>query len=360
MRDRSVIGSKDEKAIQEFYKNARVNINQTIQSQKLALKERSDDLNKKLESKKSERKINTFPDFDLNKNITDLELEIYNLGKKAMGLNLKTQNQELNHEESNAISELRSKAKIDITNRIKELQREIEIITIEQDNLKSQKDNLVRKISNTTIGIKRKEIFDQNTSTEERINKDLTEEQTKLKKLIVEKQANLTSIVASHQIELFPIEEAHKKEIGNIDKKFEARKDEVETNRDKRIRDLNRRDSRMKEIKTEAPVLVKKISDFDAAMVEEGEKTLVGQWTHRIYNDVEPEHITIVAFVWFGSLAAITAWLGTLLAFAGLVLRYNHEKIYKPSRITRAIQRYFAVARACSQLMPVPVYSPPS
>ena len=136
-----------------------------------------------------------------------------------------------------------------------------------------------------------------------------------------------------------------KKEIQNIEKKIESLKGEVEDNRKKRINDLNRRDFRMNEITNEAPFLVKKISDLEAEMVEEGEKTFVGQWTHRIYDDVEPEHVTTVAFVWFGSLAAITAWLGTLLAFASLVLRYNHEKEHKPSRVTRAIQRYFAVAR---------------
>ena len=135
------------------------------------------------------------------------------------------------------------------------------------------------------------------------------------------------------------MEEAHKREIVNIDKKIEVLKDGVEDTRRKRISDLNRRDFRMNEIKTEAPILVKKISDLEAAMVEEGEKTFVGQWTHRIYDDVEPEHVTTVAFVWFGSLAAITAWLGTLLAFASLVLRYDHEKKHKPFRITRAIQK---------------------
>ena len=37
--------------------------------------------------------------------------------------------------------------------------------------------------------------------------------------------------------------------------------------------------------------------------------------------------------------------MGTILAFASMVLRYGHEKENKPSRITRAIQRYFSVAR---------------
>ena len=42
--------------------------------------------------------------------------------------------------------------------------------------------------------------------------------------------------------------------------------------------------------------------------------------------DVNNRELRIVSFVWFGSLAAITAWTGTLLAFAGLAVRYGSEK----------------------------------
>ncbi len=346
LRDKRFVGMGDEKAIRESYNKERAEINQTIKSQKAAYNKRADDLTEKLKLKEKERDDSFFGGgLDLNNRISALELEIDDLGKKAMNLNLKTMNQELNQQESDAISEARSKAKEDVAMRIEELQKEIEKIVTEQKDLRSQKENIVSELNNTTIGNKRNELLNQKTTLDQRLNKELTEEQTRLNELIQDKQAVLMSIVASHQIELFPMEEAHKREIENIDKKVEALKGEVEDNRKKRINDLNRRDFRMNEITNEAPFLVKKISDLEAEMVEEGEKTFVGQWTHRIYDDVEPEHVTTVAFVWFGSLAAITAWLGTLLAFASLVLRYNHEKEHKPSRVTRAIQRYFAVAR---------------
>ena len=345
LRDRDFTGGADEKAIRDLYIKARDNIDQSIKSEKLANKEREGDLNKQLESAKNTRDNNFWGDTDLDKKIADLESEIDNLSKKRMDLNIKTQNQALNQKENAAISEARSKAKKDAGRRIEDLQAEIKGIITEQTKLRLQKDNLVTELGATTIGNKRKDLLDQKITEDERLNSELTEEQKKLNELIQENEAVLMSIVASHQIELFPMEEAHKKEIQNIDKKIEVLKDGVEDTRRKRISDLNRRDFRMNEIKTEAPILVKKISDLEAAMVEEGEKTFVGQWTHRIYDDVEPEHVTTVAFVWFGSLAAITAWLGTLLAFASLVLRYDHEKKHKPFRITRAIQKYFAVAR---------------
>jgi hypothetical protein len=41
--------------------------------------------------------------------------------------------------------------------------------------------------------------------------------------------------------------------------------------------------------------------------------------------DVSNNELRIISLVWFGSLAAITAWTGTLLAFGGLVVQYGHQ-----------------------------------
>lgn len=70
--------------------------------------------------------------------------------------------------------------------------------------------------------------------------------------------------------------------------------------------------------------------------------------------DVTPEQVRTVAFVWFGSLAAITAWTGTLLAFGGLVLRYGHQRGERvPSGpVTRAL-RGFLVAGARRLRQPI-------
>ena len=59
LRGRNFIGIKDEKVIREFYIKARSNIDQSIKSEKLALKERADDLTKQLDSAKR-RESRTF------------------------------------------------------------------------------------------------------------------------------------------------------------------------------------------------------------------------------------------------------------------------------------------------------------
>ena len=42
--------------------------------------------------------------------------------------------------------------------------------------------------------------------------------------------------------------------------------------------------------------------------------------------DVTKEELKLILIVWFGSLAAIVALTGTILAFAGLVVRYHEPK----------------------------------
>jgi hypothetical protein len=60
--------------------------------------------------------------------------------------------------------------------------------------------------------------------------------------------------------------------------------------------------------------------------------------------DVNKKELRLVSLVWFGSLAAITAWTGTLLAFAGLAVRYGSEKQSPDGRsyLRRALRSFRA------------------
>jgi hypothetical protein len=54
--------------------------------------------------------------------------------------------------------------------------------------------------------------------------------------------------------------------------------------------------------------------------------------------DVTRDELRLTAFVWFGSLAAIVAATGTILAFAGVLLMYEQTNTKKPNRVLRAIR----------------------
>jgi hypothetical protein len=56
--------------------------------------------------------------------------------------------------------------------------------------------------------------------------------------------------------------------------------------------------------------------------------------------DITNAELRLVTGVWFGSLAAITAWTGTFLAFGGLVVRYGPRE-RQPGLVSRAARAWF-------------------
>jgi hypothetical protein len=98
--------------------------------------------------------------------------------------------------------------------------------------------------------------------------------------------------------------------------------------------DLGRLASKVAQIDT----LESEISTLNGERTEIREKINVAARNNQIYrvaqfffdrdtpSDVQRDEIRIVMLVWFGSLAAIVAWTGTLLAFTSLVVRYGGEK----------------------------------
>ena len=60
--------------------------------------------------------------------------------------------------------------------------------------------------------------------------------------------------------------------------------------------------------------------------------------------EADADRVNLVAIVWFGSLAIIVAWTGTLLAFGGLVLRYGPTQ-RTPGKLSRSMRSYFVDRR---------------
>ena len=334
------------KAIRDDYNDKKKNIEQSIESEKKVIEVRSKQLESDIEKLNMElgEKIEFFNQ-DLVGKISKKESDLEILRIKRMNLNIKDQIKALDDQEKIDINAMRNKIESKNNKRIEELTNDIKQHYEELNNLKIQKEGLSRKSSSTTIGTQRKFLLDKKTNEIRQLKIEQKEEQEIKNELIEEKQAQLTQIAAKHHIELYPKQEAYDKEVENITKKFDALKEDEEDRKKKSNRDLNRRDNRILEIIPSLAILNKERSDHETRLFDEGEKTFVGRWSIFFFNDMSANHIKIIAIIWFGSLAAITAWLGTVLAFASLVLRYSHEKEHKPSRLSRTIQKFFADAR---------------
>tara|TARA_B100000315_G_scaffold259324_1_gene314916 strand:- start:827 stop:2767 length:1941 start_codon:yes stop_codon:yes gene_type:complete len=151
-------------------------------------------------------------------------------------------------------------------------------------------------------------------------------------------------------------------------KKIERKKDEkeiwretykqkratLELERNEDIKYDDEKKSRLKKISEEKIRVESKITELE----NEWDKKARGNQFYRFAmmfmpgiegpEDVTTKHLRIITLVWFLSLAGITAWMGTLLAFASFVLRYgpsSQDLKPSPSKSNRYFKRLCIDAR---------------
>ena len=253
--------------------------------------------------------------------------------------------QEINDKEKRDILATRNQLKVEKDQQVNDLKKEISEINEDLLNQKKQRDNLIQKSSVTTLGNKRVALLNTKTSEAQKTSSSYMEDEKKLSKQIMEKETDLANFLGIFEEQLSPMENDKAMQINTIRERTRQAIQTEEDIKNKNINDFNGREYRIGEISERTLDLKKSVDVDEAKIMEEGRNTLVGSWTIFFFKDMEPDNLRLVTMIWYGSLAAITAWTGTLLAFASLVLRYSHEKKNDPSRLMRPIQKYFIYAR---------------
>ena len=182
LRAKTSINSKDETLIRNRANKDRGNVKQTIESDKLALKERATEVEKMLQSAITEKNNNFFGDTSLNNKIKDLESELETLSKNRMNLNIKTQLQEINDKEKRDILATRNQLKVEKDQQVNDLKKEISEINEDLLNQKKQRDTLIQKSSVTTQGNKRVALLNTKTSEAQKTSSSYREEEKTLSK----------------------------------------------------------------------------------------------------------------------------------------------------------------------------------
>jgi hypothetical protein len=347
IRKERLFDNEELKEVRSEYKLQRSNIEKTIENKKINYKEREKELKDNIEKIKKEiDELGTFEsESELVEQRKNAEAELKDIQRNRMDLDIQSQLDKLHNNEKKEIETTKAKIKQEKSERIQNFQNDIAMIRRELAALKSEQKGLSLQQANTTIGGQRQDFLNQKTEEIRRLNAERNEELKNKNEQIDNKQTLLSKVIFDNQRDLEPRIQAHRRAIDNIKNEIRGEEKEAAKRKEESIRDYNRRDKRVAEIRYELAMLDKRNSTNDAKLFDAGEKTFIGRWTNHFFNDLEPIHLKLVANIWFGSLAAITAFMGTILAFASMVLRYGHEKENKPLRITRAIQRYFSVAR---------------
>ena len=115
-------------------------------------------------------------------------------------------------------------------------------------------------------------------------------------------------------------------------------------------KDLKQRESRISKMRIAGSGLGEKRLSLRDKIAEYAEDSQIYRvaalWTGKDSPaDVTNDELRLISLIWFGSLAAIVAWTGTLLAFAGLAVQYGQRRT--DSQLRRA---WLAVLKAFRRL----------
>lgn len=134
--------------------------------------------------------------------------------------------------------------------------------------------------------------------------------------------------------------------------RFDRRRSEIEVWFKTEMGRLSTRKAQIEGLEVQLTKLEQQRVEIRDQIAQQSQAEQIYRFAQYVYGveaaaDVTPDQVRTVSFVWFGSLAAITAWTGTLLAFGGLVLRYGNQRPEKvrAGPLSRAL-RAFLLARA--------------
>ena len=230
---------------------------------------------------------------------------------------------------------------------IERLQDAIRQLKEDEEKYSNSKKILERSLSGISLRAQRKNYLMEKNTEVGTLEGNYNGERLKLSQLIKQKETEIKQILTNQEAELIPRERALKLKKEDLEANTNRQKAVVNSIKEKRFAEFELRDANLHKVNSRLIELKNIYTDHEEKLVEEAEKNPIGQWSILLFGNAQPENIRLVTLVWFGSIAAITAWTGTVLAFGSLVLRFGHTERHKrdPSKMGRTFHRLFVDAR---------------
>jgi hypothetical protein len=156
---------------------------------------------------------------------------------------------------------------------------------------------------------------------------------------------------------LKPALAALEKHRNSITKKYNRQSDQAKLRFDEKMSELKIKETKINNHADALSKLKNKLQEQRKTITKEAQNNQVYRVARWFYDkdsaaDLTQKQINRTTFFWFGSLAAITAWTGTLLAFGGLVTKYEHGRHDFPNRplssyakLINSLRRYLVFRR---------------
>jgi hypothetical protein len=348
LRSQSIANSVEESNILKKYEVRRNSVEENLTEDLNRLKDQLTQTENNI--KTLEGKIEALPWWDTNTEEIKAKLkseEDYRIGLRDKIGNFTKQGQleDIDRQQIIELKQNRELRQRDKEERIRNLELEISQLEGQLTNKTSEEDSSFSRLQEVTPSNRRNQIFKDRENELITLNKNSDQKIRLLRAQLKNKNREFLATTESNKEKLEPREATNIEEIDKVRERYRNLKQDAEVERKNAINDINRRDSRINEINQGLSKISAEKTEYENKL----ELIARGNQFYRLAillipdvesaNDVKMEHIKWISLGWFGSLAAITAWTGTLLAFASFTLRFgSFSENQAPSKINRIIR----------------------
>lgn len=200
----------------------------------------------------------------------------------------------------------------------------------ERNNKQNRLENLRNQLANLTPQAANKNLSDEKS---EKVSNLVKKHKSDRKQLIVERDKlseKLALALRKGQDKAKPVLDRLSTQRETIKSKYKPLKELANFRYQERQKELTSREAKVGSLEKKLLGLEEKRIKLRDKISREAEDSQIYRvaalWTGKDSPaDVTNDELRLISLIWFGSLAAITAWTGTLLAFGGLAVQYGRR-----------------------------------
>lgn len=222
----------------------------------------------------------------------------------------------------------------------------------ERDELNQRLRNIEAKLSTLTTDSSIDQASLQRTEERREIEERFEKDRAALTSREAELRTEIAQIQSNSQQQLQPILTDLTERETAENQAHDRRRAEIQARFDAELQRLSTKKAEIESLERTLTDMGKQRVEIRDHIAQQAQAEQIYRFAQYVYGveaaaDVTPSQVRTISFIWFGSLAAITAWTGTLLAFGGVMLRYGDQQKRRSGLggIARSIRAFF-LARA--------------
>ncbi|MEQ9456212.1 MAG: hypothetical protein RIM33_02735 [Alphaproteobacteria bacterium] len=217
------------------------------------------------------------------------------------------------------------------------------------DELNRRRQEVSADLSDTSVNAEKERLQEERNQQLEALENRINAQVAAQQEIIDQSRAELLDLESRN-------EDALRAQLSQINSDRETanalavqRRAAANEDKERRLEELLRSEERVNENDVRVAALRENVVDLRRRIADEAQDSQIYRVAALMFSetaaDVTNEDLRIVSFVWFGSLAAIVAWTGTLLAFGGLVAKYGGRRSYRGKGILWGVRALVVDAR---------------